>query len=137
MTEIKNLFLIILSFLPGAICVYFAVNYYFKKKEEANNLAEKILAEAQAKANDIIREANAEKEKLKKKLQEVEQAQQEFQRKQEILRKEKQEIERKMARQNKLFNSIKHVLLSEKKHQYDLKKRLRYMLMEYENQARR
>lgn len=136
MSELKNLFLIILSCLPGAICVYFAVNYYFKKKQEANDLAENIIREAQAKANDIIREANAEKEKFEKKIKEMEQAQQEFQRKQEILRKEKQEIERKMARQNKLFNSIKHVLLSEKKHQYDLKKRLRYMLMEYENQRR-
>jgi len=41
-----------------------------------------------------------------------------------------------MTRQNELLAKIKFIVMSEKKYKYDLKKRLRYVLMEYEKGER-
>lgn len=106
-------------------------------------LKQKITQEAQAKAKEIIHEAEQEaarikqeaenklaeanmiKKELEKQKQLYETLVEQIERKKQNLKIDREAIEKKIGRYNHFFYSIKRIVFSEKKFKYDLRGRLK------------
>jgi len=120
---------------------YKAWNYHDKKIAEADENAINIISNAEARAWKIMKNAEAAMQQEVAKIKEdsyrlklLEESLNEKAAQIEIKRlnlaKERELIESKNRKQNELLNTIKHIVMSDKEFKYDLKQRIRKILME-------
>ena len=133
----EYIILIIITIFCG-ILIYKSWNYCDRKKEEANNEAKNIIKKAEAEAEDIIFRTNQEfvrleeiKNKLNLRENSLKSYEAELENKKQNLLNDRAAIESKIKKLNELIDTIKHIIMSDKKFKYDLRKRLRKIFMEY------
>ncbi|OQB75887.1 MAG: phosphodiesterase [Deltaproteobacteria bacterium ADurb.Bin135] len=140
MTFIDIVILIATILLCGWL-FYKSWNYHDKKITEADETAKDIINNAEKKAQEIIKTAKATVQQeftklhlydnqLKSKEESLNKRAMQIENKIQNFTKEREFIEAKNRRQNELLGTIKHIVMSDKKFRYDLKQRIRKILME-------
>jgi ribonuclease Y len=140
MTLVDLVILIATASLCGWL-VYKIWNYHDKKIAEADEIAKNIIDNAEKKAKTIIEDAQYtkyqelekienEKDKIERIKKILDDREKQIEIKKQNLAKEHEFIEAKNRRQNELLSTIKHIVMSDKKFKYDLKQRIRKILME-------
>lgn len=135
--------LLIASMIVSGFFVIKAWMYHYNKIEHTDSESEKIINNAKAEADKILKVATQEinmklqdikskEEGLNNKYRELSQRELDLNQTRNNLLNEQKAIEKKIARQNEFINKIKNIIMGDKKHKYDLQKWLRKIFMEYE-----
>lgn len=135
---------IIILIATASLCgwmFYKSWNYHNKKIAAADENAKSIISNAEVKAHGITKSSQATAQQELAKLREYENKLKSFENtlnekavqieiKKQNFAKEREFIEAKNRRQNELLSTIKHIVMSDKEFKYDLKQRIRKILME-------